>query len=49
MFRWNSGAHRDRAEKVTQPVEAENYEETEANAQQRVEQRLHADAVDNED
>src|ERR1051326_2298894 len=49
MFGGNSGAHRDRAQPVTKRVETKNNEEAEADAQQRVEKRLHADAIDDED
>src|SRR6476646_506073 len=49
VFRWYGGAHRDCAQYVPQAVETEDDEETKTNAQQRVEQRLHTDPIDDED
>lgn len=46
MFRRNCGSHGYRSQKVTQAAQEENDKESETDAEQRVEERLHADAVD---
>ena len=47
MFRRHRGAHRDRAKHVTRAADGQQDQKTEeADAEQRVEDRLHADAID---
>jgi hypothetical protein len=49
VFRRYSSAHRDCAQEVTQSTQTEDNEKAEADTQQRVEKRLHADTIDDVD
>ena len=46
MFSGNCGAHRDRAQEVTQATQTKDDEKAKADAEQRVEKRLNTDAID---
>jgi hypothetical protein len=47
MFGRDGAAHRQRAQGVTRSADEEQYEKSEADAFERVEDRLHADFIDN--